>query len=133
MTESTRVTLTSEEGPFEVHGEDLGELDWAGAEAACAALADDGGGWRLPTIVELKFMYRTSEFCRNENDVGYGTGYHWAGNQAPLNPVDDGAAALFFAPYERDGMPGYCVGGLSHQSRGRPTRHQPIAMEAKAP
>ncbi len=107
MTESTRVTLTSEEGPFEVHGEDLGELDWAGAEAACAALADDGGGWRLPTIVELKFMYRTSEFCRNENDVGYGTGYHWAGNQAPLNPVDDGAAALFFAPYERDGMPGY--------------------------
>jgi len=107
MAESTAVTLTSEEGAFEVSGEDLGELAWDDAQSACQALRSDGQPWRLPTIAELERMYGASEFCRKEHDLSYGTGNYWAGNQAQLNQIDDGAAALFFAPYERDGLPGY--------------------------
>ncbi|MEE2779922.1 MAG: hypothetical protein VYE15_05345 [Myxococcota bacterium] len=93
---------------FEVYGEDLGAMTWAEAAEACDALDADGGGWRLPTILELRFMYRVCEFSRKEHDLGFTSGeMYWAGDQDTYNPREDGAAALFFAPYEPDGMPGY--------------------------
>ena len=115
MTDPTkRVVLTGGQGsipplpPFEIYGQDLGAMDWAQAAAACDAVETDGGGWRLPTILELRFMYRVCEFSRDEHKLVFASGHnYWAGDQDRLNPREDGAAALFFAPYEPDGMPGY--------------------------
>lgn len=36
-------------------------LNWAEAKAHCAALSDDGGGWRLPSIWELRSLIRGCE------------------------------------------------------------------------
>lgn len=108
------VVLTGGQGPipelppFEVYGEDLGAMSWDDAMAASVALEADGGGWRLPTILELRFMYRICEFCRKEHDLAFASGEsYWAEDQDSLNPREEGAGALFFAPYEPDGMPGY--------------------------
>jgi len=35
-----------------------GSMSWAAAESHCATLSLDGGGWRLPTIWELRHLIR---------------------------------------------------------------------------
>ena len=94
--------------PFEVYEEDLGTMCWEDAVTACHALTVDGGGWRLPTILELRFMYRVCELCRKEYSLSF-TAHesYWAQGPDPHNPREDGAAALYFATYEPDSMAGY--------------------------
>jgi hypothetical protein len=92
---------------LEVFPSDLGEMSWVEANHACKALADDGGGWRLPTIEELKEMYNISEMYNKEQDLNFSTGYYWAENQTDINTIEDGAAVLFVAPYIHDDLPGY--------------------------
>ena len=104
---NTWTTAENEEGRFQVYDSDLGQRDWHAAMEACAALTDDGGGWRLTTIMELKRLYGLNEKCRKEQGFGFSDDWYWAENQADLNQIDDGAGALFVAPYERDNLPGY--------------------------
>ena len=55
---------------FEVYPNDLGEMNWEDAKKACADL---GGGWRLPTRLELLIMYD------NKDEIGgFANRYYWS-------------------------------------------------------
>lgn len=48
---------------FEVYPKILGFMNWTQAKTACDEL---GGGWRLPTLEELEFIYKNKDQL-NEN------------------------------------------------------------------
>ena len=107
--------------PFEVYEEDLGTMCWEDAVTACHALTVDGGGWRLPTILELRFMYRVCELCRKEYSLSF-TAHesYWAQDQDPHNPREDGAAA--HCHIWADGMAGYYTSTKDRDFRVRCVR-----------
>ncbi len=62
---------------LEVMKFDLGEMNWFNAENACAKL---GGGWRLPTLEELK---RINE---KRHDIGgFEIGTYWSSSKDYTN------------------------------------------------
>jgi hypothetical protein len=57
-----------EEIGLEVMTKDLGDMDWKKAKKACKKLGD---GWRLPTIEELKKIYKYKDFIGGFEDSLY--------------------------------------------------------------
>ena len=59
---------------FEVHPEDLGEMNWEDAQTECALL---GEGWRLPTRIELLLMYENKDMVG-----GFASSYYWSSSES---------------------------------------------------
>ena len=58
---------------FEVYPTDLKKMKWDEAKKACADL---GGGWRLPTRIELIVMYQ------NQDELGgFASNYYWSSTE----------------------------------------------------
>ena len=58
---------------FEVYPTDLKKMKWDEAKKACADL---GGGWRLPTRIELIVMYQ------NQDELGgFAINYYWSSSE----------------------------------------------------
>jgi hypothetical protein len=68
---------------LEVMKTDLGEMNWDEAKKACKEL---GGDWRLPTIEELKTIYKYKDRIG-----GFESGVYWSSAE-----TDDGYAWYCF-------------------------------------
>ncbi len=64
---------------IEVMKTDLGEMTWDEAKTACEKL-ELGGGWRLPTMEELKIIYK-----KRNKIGGFTNGWYWSSTE-----LDDG-------------------------------------------
>ena len=63
------------------------DMDWKEAQSWVSSLALDGGGWRLPTIEELKGIHKRGEFGHFHPPFFQETGWRlWSGDEwPPLN------------------------------------------------
>jgi len=61
--------ILEEHFKFEVHAENLGEMNWKDAVKAVKKLGD---GWRLPTVEECSIMYRNQVITEN---------YYWSSTE----------------------------------------------------
>ena len=69
----TIVTSPTTVKRLQVTYEDLGKMDWEQAKKACAEL---GSGWRLPTLDELKAMYKE---LHRKGKGNFRAGPYWSG------------------------------------------------------
>lgn len=66
---------------------DPGSFDWWGARAHCAALAFDGGGWRLPSRVELVSLLEFSRITPTIDVDAFPTAtseFYWTSSPVPF-------------------------------------------------
>ena len=73
-------------------------IDWDEARSFCENLAEDGGGWRLPTLDELRGLYTGSENWESHHSLppafkGKELDCWWAWS----SKTDDSSSAWFFA------------------------------------
>ena len=71
---------------LEIMTRDLGEMTWYEAKEMCK---DFGDGWRLPTIEELKKIYKYKDFIGGFNDD-----YYWSSTEG-----DNGFVSAFHFRY----------------------------------
>ena len=63
---------------LEVMTKDVGKMNWVDAKEACKGFGD---GWRLPTIDELKKIYKYKDFIGGFKDA-----YYWSSTEVNINP-----------------------------------------------
>jgi hypothetical protein len=92
--------ILEEHFKFEVHPEELGEMNWEDANTECALL---GEGWRLPTRGELLLMYE------NKNVVGgFANNFYWSSSEhGNYDAWLQGFSNGYQYYYSKDGY--YCV------------------------
>jgi len=64
-------------GVLLVGHEDLGEMNWEDAMAACEAMGD---GWHLPTKDELNVLYQNKDAIG-----GFASSYYWSSTETGTN------------------------------------------------
>jgi hypothetical protein len=83
---------------LEVMTKDLGEMTWYEAKEMCK---DFGDGWRLPTIKELKKIYKYKDFIGGFNDDSY-----WSNTETD----SDNAWTFLFSNGDADTSNKYATG-----------------------
>jgi hypothetical protein len=63
---------------LEVMTKDVGKMNWGDAKEACKGFGD---GWRLPTIDELKKIYKYKDFIG-----GFKEAYYWSSTEVDIKP-----------------------------------------------
>lgn len=79
---------------FEVASANAGEISWSASKDACGKYLQDGGGWRVPTLTELKTMYSLNTQLAEQ--IKLGGDYYWAA-------TDNGTGGGWYVHYTGGG------------------------------